>query len=377
MSPSEHTPATLADALTADQKSLLAQYGPGLSTLTELRDRMLTGEMSRALNRLTTHPTPPGPGQISDFPGEEARARGLAAIAAGEVASVILNGGMATRFGGVVKGVVPVDGERSFLALKLLDALRVARVAGGEPPPVILMNSKATHEATLAHLRANDWFGYPEDKVWCFEQQWAIRLTPEGEVFKGEDGQPSFYGPGHGDLAPCLIKSGLLERFQKMGGRCLMMSNVDNVVATLDPALVGLHLGGDQAMTVEVVEKFAGDAGGAPAVVDGHLQIVEGFRFPDDFDQDTIPVFNTNTLWFDVEALAQPPELTWFMVQKKVGAAPVIQFERLVGEMTAFLPSAFVQVPRTGMATRFVPVKSPEDLEQARAGLMASWGGRG
>lgn len=362
--------------LTPEQIELLETMGPGLDQLAQLQTAMLAGKMSPEGNRLSVDPTPPAPGQIHPMPGEAARARGLEALRRGEVASVILNGGMATRFGGVVKGVVPVDGSRSFLALKILDALRVAQIAEAAPPPIVLMNSKATQAATLEHLKANDWFGYPEDKIWCFEQQWAVRLTPEGKIFKDAEGEPSFYGPGHGDLATCIKRSGILDRFIAGGGRCLMMSNVDNVVATLDPALIGWHLSGDQQITVEVVEKFEGDAGGAPAVVDGHLQIVEGFRFPTGFDQDLIPVFNTNTLWFDAEALANPPALTWFMVNKKVEGAPVVQYERLVGQMTAFLPTAFVQVPRVGMETRFVPVKSPEDLERQRAQLLTAWGCR-
>ena len=79
-------------------------------------------------------------------PASRARlvARGEAAIAAGEVAALVLNGGMATRFGGVVKGVVPVVAGRpelSFLAVKLA-GLRAAGV------PVVLVNSFATVAAS-------------------------------------------------------------------------------------------------------------------------------------------------------------------------------------------------------------------------------------
>src|SRR3954465_7937791 len=40
--------------------------------------------------------------------------RGKQALARGEVGVVILAGGMATRFGGVVKASVPVAGDKSF-----------------------------------------------------------------------------------------------------------------------------------------------------------------------------------------------------------------------------------------------------------------------
>jgi UTP--glucose-1-phosphate uridylyltransferase len=143
------------------------------------------------------------------------------------------------------------------------------------------------------------------------------------------------------------------------------------------PVILGWHLARSEAVTVEVVEKLEGDAGGAPARVDGRLQIVESFRFPPDFDQAQIPVFNTNTFWFGVEALAQAVDLTWFMVRKKVDGLDAVQFERLIGEITGFADSAFLRVEREGPASRFVPVKTPEDLAENRARMLAAWRSRG
>lgn len=364
-------------------RARLDAHPPGAATLAGLRASWLAGELGSERNRVTGEVVPPLPGDIVDAAdpdtaaASEARSQGEAALRAGSVGLVVLNGGMATRFGGVVKGVVPVDGGHSFLALKLLDAARVARAHNATPPIVILMNSRATQAATLAHLESNDYFGYPRERVWSFEQQWTARLDAEGDVFIEADGDPSFYGPGHGDLGPCLRSSGLLTRFQAAGGRTLLMSNVDNVVATLDPALLGRHLVAGQNISVELVDKWAGDAGGAPARVNGRLQIVESFRFPAGFDQTTIPVFNTNTLWFQTEALTREHPLTWFVVRKDVEGRPVVQFERLVGELTAFESTCWLRVPRVGAETRFVPIKNPGDLAECRVALMAAWAARG
>ena len=72
---------------------------------------------------------------------------GREALQKGEVGVVVLNGGMATRFGGVVKGVVPVLGkDRSFLGLVLEDVKKAEARAGGKVP-VFLMNSFATAES--------------------------------------------------------------------------------------------------------------------------------------------------------------------------------------------------------------------------------------
>lgn len=202
--------------------------------------------------------------------------------------------------------------------------------------------------------------GRPDIDV--FPQFVSLRLTPEGQLFTEADGTNSPYAPGHGDLTFALRKSGMLEKFRSAGGRILMMSNVDNLGATLDPALVGLHLQLGAKLTAEVVRKEKGDKGGAPARLDGAVQIIEGFRFPKDFDQDSIDVFNTNTFVLDAEAIDRDFELPFYKVEKQVEGKTAVQFERLVGELTAFLPSKFVVVDREGADGRFLPAKDPDEL---------------
>jgi UTP--glucose-1-phosphate uridylyltransferase len=298
---------------------------------------------------------------------------GEEAIRKGRVGLVVLNGGMATRFGGCVKGTVAVDGDRSFLGLKLLDASRTAAAVGGPLPPVMLMNSQATTEATEAHLRENDFFGYDPDQVWLFEQCWSVRFEPSGEVFRGADGQPSFHGPGHGDLTSCLRHSGLLARFVAGGGQTLLMTNVDNAAASLDPVILGWHIQRGQALTAEMADMWPGDVGGVPLWVDGHLQIVEAFRAPPEIDVTDVGVLNINTLWMETSCIDDDFDLDWFTVVKQVDGRSAVQFERLVGQVSAFVPSAFLRVERAGSSARFIPVKTPEDLERGRAEVVRAW----
>ena len=119
------------------------------------------------------------------------------------------------------------------------------------------------------------------------------------------------------------------------------------------------------------MRKEPGDRGGAPARVGGVAQIVEAFRFPPDFDQDSIPVFNTNTFVLDVAAIDRDFDLTYVHVAKQVDGQTAIQYERLVGELTAFLPTQFLEVPRGGVDGRFQPVKDPEELGDRRAEIEA------
>lgn len=323
----------------------------------------------RADNFITAAITPPAADDVSTLPalGSPERAelarRGEDAIRAGRVGVIVLAGGMATRFGGVVKAAVPVVDDRSFLDLKHAD-VRHLSTRLGVPITTYVMTSYATHDRIVEQVR-DEKLETASAKVECFPQFVSLRLTPSGEIFE-DNGEPSPYATGHGDLTFALRASGVLDRFRGAGGTLLYMSNVDNLGATLDPAVIGAHLAGGAKITAEVVRKDPGDKGGAPARVAGVPQIVEAFRFPPSFDQSSIPLFNTNSFVFDAEAIDRDFDLTFFRVEKKVGNSSVIQFERLVGQLTAFLPSHFLEVPRNGPDGRFQPVKDPEELDARR-----------
>ncbi len=322
---------------------------------------------------------PPAEGDVVALApaGSEAREKltrsGLDAIASGRVGAVVLAGGMATRFGGAVKAGVEAVLGRTFLELKLADFAGVAERAK-VALPVYLMTSFATDGAVREMART---LASPALAIECFAQSVSVRLTPEGDVFREDDGAVSLYAPGHGDLLTSIRRAGVLGRFREQGGEILFVSNVDNLGATLDPAVIGAHLASGAKVTVECAAKEPKDKGGAPARVDGRVQIVESFRFPEGFDQDRIPVFNTNTLVLDAEAIDREFDLTWFAVTKSVDGRDAIQLERLVGELTAFLPSSFLLVERTGPDGRFLPVKDPEELERRRAGIVEALSARG
>lgn len=330
--------------------------------LEHFSSEIAAGRLDAEAQRLVVPPEPPGEGEIEDLellePAERQRldTLGRDAMARGEVAAAVLNGGMATRFGGAVKGIVPAIGGRAFLELKRAQALRFG------PVPLLVMNSFATHRATLDFLSAR---GLDRD-VYPFLQSVSLRLTPEGDVFREQPGSVSPYAPGHGDFGEALLRCGLLATLRARGVRAIVLSNVDNLGADLNPAIVGFHLDRARAMTVEVARSIPGDVGGAPVRADGRLQLLEGFRFPHGFDFDALPFMNTNTCWFATEALGEEHPLTWFYVRKDVGGRTAIQMERLVGELSAFLETSYLAVPRFGPDLRYFPVKTQEDLEELR-----------
>jgi UTP--glucose-1-phosphate uridylyltransferase len=347
-----------------DTLKFLQSFGFDSRRFESLRKAVEDGEPYENTVQLPIEP--PRSADLRPLPplGSSERARleeiGIDSLRRGEVGAIVLAGGMATRFGGAVKAAVPAIRGKTFLELKLADVARTAARAG-RPVPVFVMTSFATHEAVtqLAREVANE-----HAPCFTFPQFIDVRLEPDGSIAQDERGAPSLYAPGHGDLPFALKRAGLLERFRASGGRHLFMSNVDNLTATLDPAIIGAHIDGGAELTALVAEKHPGDRGGAPARVAGRLEIVEGFRFPRDFDQDQIPVFNTNTFVFDAERLEEPFDLDFFRVEKSVEGRDVLQFERLVGQLSAFLETSCLVVERTGPDARFQPIKVPDDLER-------------
>jgi UTP--glucose-1-phosphate uridylyltransferase len=299
-----------------------------------------------------------------------ARDAGEAALAAGKAAVVVLNGGMATRYGGVVKGVVEVFDGKSFIALKAEDARRASE-RFGRTVPFVLMNSFATETATAEHLESR---GLAGADVLSFTQSISIRLNPDGSLFIGDDEKPSYHAPGHGDFFSSIRSSGVLRELMSRGVEYLLFSNVDNLGATVDATILGHHILSKKAMTVEVTEKRrtasgAWDKGGAPATVDGVPQLVEGFRFPPDFAQETLPDFSTNNMVFTAGAIDRDIPLERHVVKKEVDGRAAIQLESIACEASTILPLLVLRVPREGPRGRFFPVKEPIDLEESRAKL--------
>jgi len=350
-----------------DRIESLRPFGYDERLQSDWQEKVRNGTFTQAKNLVTSELTAPPADAIDHLPSpgsaawKELEDLGQTAIKNGEFAVCVLNGGMATRFGGVVKGVVPVRDGRSFLGLALDNAKRLAETTKGRVP-VFLMNSFATDSTTKEHFAEHDNFGHADDNIEHFTQFVALRMTTDGELFRMDNGELSAYGPGHGDFAAALRDSGCLQRFLDRGGKYVFVRNVDNLGALASPAVLGYHIQSAKEMTVEVAPKHPGDAGGAPYTYEGRVQLVEGLRYPEGFDTDIVDVFNCNTITFTASALEQPIELNRYFVEKNVEGRKAVQIEHLIGELTAHLSTAFLKIPRQGPQSRFLPIKVPDDL---------------
>ncbi|RYE89665.1 MAG: hypothetical protein EOO75_11435, partial [Myxococcales bacterium] len=299
-------------------------------------------------------------------------ALGEEALRRGEVALLVLAGGMATRMGSVVKALVEVLPGQTFLQMRLAEQRAVSE-RYGRPLPLWLMTSEAT-DGPIRQALGDRLDG---QQVAAFQQHASLRLNPDGSLYRDEAGQVDPYPTGHGDVPDALRGSGLLTSFRAAGGRYVWIANLDNLGATVDPALLGGHIARGDVLTVEVVSK-AGDKGGIPVRYRGKAIMCEDFRLPSGFDASQVQSFNTNTFLVNADALeGYDHPWTYCVVEKKVKGRPVIQRERLIGELTFHLPTQFVTVSREGVTSRFMPVKDPDELDRRRGDIEAVARSRG
>jgi UTP--glucose-1-phosphate uridylyltransferase len=245
------------------------------------------------------------------------------------------------------------------------------------------MNSFATRDDTLAALAAHP--GIESDLPLDFLQNRVPKLRADDlhpVAWPAEPGH-EWAPPGHGDLYPALVTSGLLERMLAAGYRYAFVSNADNLGATLDPAILGWFAAEGIPFLMEVADRTAADRKGGHLArrSDGGLILRETAQVPEsDLDsfQDTgrHRFFNTNTLWLDLQALAARIDegggvldLPLIVNRKTVDpgdsdSTAVIQLESAMGAAIGLFEGAqAIRVPRT----RFAPVKTTSDLLALRS----------
>jgi len=302
-----------------------------------------------------------------------------AADALAAVALVKLNGGLATTMGlRRPKSLVEARDGLTFLDIVIGQTLELRR-RHGIRLPVVLMDSEATRRETLEALQAHPELdaGLSPD----FLQSMIPKLDADQLAPASWPSDPSleWCPPGHGDVYGALRRSGMLAQLLERGFHYAMISNSDNLGATVDPRIAA-HLQSQRIpFLMEVVEGTEADRKGghiARRRADGQLVLRETAQTPPE-DEESFRDFrrwryyNTNNLWIDLRVLSETLErrdgvleLPLIVNRKTVdprdpGSPAVVQLESAMGAaIESFAGAQVLCVART----RFVPVKTTDDL---------------
>lgn len=304
------------------------------------------------------------------------RDRGRAAL--GQAVVVKLNGGLGTSMGlTAAKSLLPAKQGLSFLDLIARQVLHLGRLHGTRLP-LVLMNSFRTREDSRRVLA-----GYPDlatDLPTDFLQHKVPRILKADRtpVVWPANPEHEWCPPGHGDLYPALVTSGLLAALRARGIRWAFVSNSDNLGAVLDVDILGWVAAEEVSFVMEVADRSEADKKGGHLAcrADGGLLLRETAQCPADDrgafeDVRRHRYFNTNNLWIDLEVLARLLDerrgilgLPMITNEKPVDpddpASPrVVQLETAMGAAIAVFEGArALHVSRE----RLVPVKTTSDL---------------
>lgn len=325
---------------------------------------------------------------VAELPRLEESTRPNAADPAlvGQVAILKLNGGLGTSMGlEQAKSLLAVKNGLTFLdfiARQILHLRRQYRV----PLHFLLMNSFSTSRQTLEYLARYPELG-PAAKLELMQNQvpkvdartLQPALWPENPLLE-------WCPPGHGDLYPSLLDSGLLEQLLAQGVKYLFVSNSDNLGANLDLGLLDYFARSGKSFLMEVAERTASDRkGGHLAQKNGRLLLRESAQCPkadepafQDIQRHRF--FNTNNLWVRLESLKEllrrhggflPLPLiknAKTVDPRQKESPPVFQLETAMGAAIAIFDHAgAIVVPRA----RFAPVKTCADLLALRSDAYA------
>jgi UTP--glucose-1-phosphate uridylyltransferase len=298
-----------------------------------------------------------------------------------------LNGGLGTSMGmSGPKSLLEVKDGLTFIDIVARQILHL-RERTGARLPLVLMNSFATRDASLEALAAHP--ELPVDGIDAdFVQSKVPKLAADDlrPVEWPDDRALEWAPPGHGDLYPSLLSSGMLDALLDAGYEHAFVANVDNLGAVMDERILAWFARERIPFLMEVADRTAADRKGGHlaqrAGGDGSgLVLREVAQTPEEDldafqDTDRHRYFNTNTLWVGLRALkdvldARDGVLGLPMIVNRKTVDPgdadspaVLQLETAMGAaIDVFDGARAIRVARD----RFAPVKTTTDLLALRS----------
>ncbi len=211
---------------------------------------------------------------------------GTQAIQKGEVAAVLLAGGMGTRLGCEgPKGTFSIGETRELtifqcLIHNLLDV--VAQTMSYVH--LFIMTSDKNHDTTVKYFEENDYLGYSKEHLHFFRQEMAPATDKEGKIFLEEKNKLATSPNGNGGWYSSLVHAGYKELFLPEGIKWLNVFAVDNVLQRIaDPLFIGATIHTGKSSGAKVIRKISPDEKvGVMCLEDGQPSIVEYYELTDE-----------------------------------------------------------------------------------------------
>lgn len=184
------------------------------------------------------------------------------------------------------KGTYKIEFEDGgkYLFEIIVDTLKRAGEEYGVTIPWYIMTSNENNEDTVSFLEENNYFGYPKEYVYIFEQGKLPLLDEQGKLLVGKDGIIKEASNGNGGIFNSMLKKGAIEDMDKRGIEWVFIGSVDNILLkNVDALLLGLTSSrGNQIGTRTVLKRSPDEKVGVLCKQNNRVKVIEYTELPDD-----------------------------------------------------------------------------------------------
>lgn len=184
------------------------------------------------------------------------------------------------------KGTYKIEFEDGgkYLFEIIVDTLKRARDKYGVIVPWYIMTSNENNEDTTSFLEENNYFGYPKEYVYIFEQGKLPLLDEQGKLLVGKDGIIKEASNGNGGIFNSMLKKGAIDDMDKKGIEWVFIGSVDNILLkNIDVLLLGLTASrGNQIGTRTVLKRSPDEKVGVLCKQNNRVKVIEYTELPDD-----------------------------------------------------------------------------------------------
>ena len=249
-------------------------------------------EVSKDCNSLSPPSSVMKWSESNDSDKEKLTSIGMEAICKSEVAAVIMSGGQGTRLGYKgPKGMYDIglaSGKSIFqLHMERLQKMRMLAAADtcsleNVHIPAFIMTSATNSQTIKDYFEEKNFFNFPREDVYFFEQGLLPCLTTEGQLILETVDALAMAPDGNGGIFPALKKSGAFQDMLDRKIKHLHIYGIDNVMTkSVDPGFIGYCISNNFEVANKVVPRANADEKvGVTAVRDGRMCIVEYSELP-------------------------------------------------------------------------------------------------
>ena len=177
-----------------------------------------------------------------------------------------------------------LNGKEKYLFEIIVDTLKRANNEYGVIIPWYIMTSKENNNQTVEFLKEKNYFDYPKEYIYIFEQEELPLIDEQGKLLVGQDYLIKLASNGNGGIFNSMLKKGVIDSMEKRGIEWVFIGSVDNILLkSVDELLLGITLeNNNQIGTKTVLKRDPEERVGVLCKQSNKIKVIEYTELPKD-----------------------------------------------------------------------------------------------